>query len=62
MVAVVTFGDPFRDRALPGVLQSRRKTFCNDGDLICDGLPVVLDPHGTYGAVRPFRFDLSLPF
>ena len=51
IVAVVTFGDPYRSTALPGVLQSRRKTFCNLGDLICTGQPIVLAPHLTYGTV-----------
>jgi len=60
VVAVVTFGDPFRDRALPGVLQSRRKTFCNSGDLICDGLPIVVDAHTTYGSVSIDFSDLAL--
>ncbi|KAF8147586.1 cutinase [Crassisporium funariophilum] len=53
VIAVVTFGDPFRDRALPGVLQSRRKTFCAEGDLICEGQPIVLPPHLSYGADAP---------
>ncbi|KAF8147578.1 cutinase [Crassisporium funariophilum] len=48
--AVVTFGDPFQNRSLPGVLQSRRKTFCNFGDLICSGSPLILAPHLTYGS------------
>ncbi|KAF9014219.1 cutinase [Cyathus striatus] len=51
--AVVTFGDPDRDTALPGVLQSRRDTFCNAGDLICEGEPIVLAPHLTYGTDAP---------
>jgi len=56
VVAVVTFGDPNRDKALPGVLQSRRKTFCNFGDLICEGLPTILAAHLTYGTVcLPFN-------
>ncbi|KAF6760329.1 cutinase [Ephemerocybe angulata] len=52
VVAVVTFGDPYESTALPGVLQSRRKTCCNFGDLICAGLPTILAPHLTYGTVR----------
>ncbi|KAF9561164.1 cutinase [Agrocybe pediades] len=51
--AVVTFGDPYEDTALPGVLESRRKTFCNFGDLICQGLSVILAPHLTYGTDTP---------
>jgi hypothetical protein len=47
----VTFGDPDRDKTLPGVLESRRKTFCATGDLICDGQSIVLPPHLSYGAV-----------
>ncbi|KAH6910699.1 cutinase [Coprinopsis sp. MPI-PUGE-AT-0042] len=44
----VSFGDPYRDTALPGALQNRRRTFCNDGDQICNGLPIITDPHGDY--------------
>ncbi|TFK40467.1 cutinase [Crucibulum laeve] len=51
--AVVTFGDPDRDQALPGVLQGRRKTFCAAGDLICEGQPIILAPHLSYGANTP---------
>ncbi|EAU88250.1 cutinase [Coprinopsis cinerea okayama7 len=50
VTGVVTFGDPYRDDALPGGLDSRRKTYCNFGDLICDGLPTILAPHLTYGS------------
>ncbi|KIM48552.1 carbohydrate esterase family 5 protein [Hebeloma cylindrosporum] len=50
VVAAVTFGDPNRDKALPGVLQGRRKTFCAAGDLICTGSAIVLPPHLSYGA------------
>ncbi|KAJ2919919.1 hypothetical protein MD484_g442, partial [Candolleomyces efflorescens] len=49
IVAVVTFGDPNERTALPGVLQSRRKTFCNFGDLICTGQSIILPAHLTYG-------------
>ncbi|TFK27371.1 cutinase [Coprinopsis marcescibilis] len=49
VTGVVTFGDPYRDTPLPGVLQSRRKTYCNAGDLVCDGLPLILGPHLAYG-------------
>ncbi|PPQ99094.1 hypothetical protein CVT24_009361 [Panaeolus cyanescens] len=51
--AVVTFGDPYEDTALPGVLQSRRKTFCAFGDLICTGQPIILPAHLGYGADAP---------
>jgi hypothetical protein len=47
----VTFGDPDRDKTLPGVLESRRKTFCALGDTICEGLPIVSPPHFSYGVV-----------
>ncbi|EAU82066.1 cutinase [Coprinopsis cinerea okayama7 len=53
VTGVVTFGDPYRDDALPGGLQSRRKTYCNVGDLICAGLPTLLAPHFTYGSDTP---------
>ncbi|PPQ73708.1 hypothetical protein CVT24_007263 [Panaeolus cyanescens] len=53
VVAVVTFGDPNERRALPGVLQSRRRTFCATGDLICSGLSLILPPHLTYGVNAP---------
>lgn len=34
--------------AFPGTLNNNVKTFCNEGDLICDGLPIPLGPHGSY--------------
>jgi cutinase len=51
VAAVVTFGDPYRDQVLPGDLESRRDTFCAEGDLICEGKPIVLPPHFSYGKV-----------
>lgn len=47
IAAIVTFGDPKRDEAFPGTLNSKKLVICNDGDLICDGLPIILDPHGS---------------
>lgn len=52
VVAAVTFGDPDQFDAYPGVINSRKLIFCNVGDLICLGQPVVLAPHLAYGAVR----------
>ena len=49
VAAVVTFGDPYRDRVLPGDLQSRRDTFCAKGDTICDGDQNIHPPHLLYG-------------
>ncbi|KAI5806826.1 triacylglycerol lipase [Peziza echinospora] len=47
IAAIVTFGDPKRDEAFPTALQSKALVICNDGDLICDGLPIILGPHGA---------------
>ena len=49
VAAVVNFGDPYRDRVLPGDLESRRDTFCAQGDVICDGTQIILLPHLLYG-------------
>ncbi|KAJ3570621.1 hypothetical protein NP233_g4284 [Leucocoprinus birnbaumii] len=48
--AAVTFGDPDQNDAYPGVINSRKLIFCNQGDLICLGQPIVLAPHLAYGA------------
>ncbi|KAF9014217.1 cutinase [Cyathus striatus] len=48
VIAVVTFGDPNRDSTLPGILQSRRATYCNKGDLVCYGIPIIVRPHLGY--------------
>ncbi|RPA76775.1 cutinase-domain-containing protein [Ascobolus immersus RN42] len=45
IAAVVTIGDPNRDDALPSALQAKRLTVCNDGDPICDGLPLPIGSH-----------------
>ncbi|PPQ99212.1 hypothetical protein CVT24_009231 [Panaeolus cyanescens] len=52
VTAVVTFGDPRKDVILPGVLQSRRKTFCFHADPICAGQLPILPPY-NYGADTP---------
>ncbi|KAL7272338.1 hypothetical protein RUND412_004858 [Rhizina undulata] len=46
---IVLFGDPDDGKAFPGTLNDTVKTFCHEGDLICDGLPIVLVQHTTYG-------------
>ncbi|KXN90100.1 Cutinase [Leucoagaricus sp. SymC.cos] len=50
VVAAVTFGDPDQRDAYPGVINSRKLIFCNAGDLICLGQPVIFPPHLAYGA------------
>lgn len=52
VAAAVTFGDPDQFDAYPGVINSRKLIFCNTGDLICLGQPIVLAPHLAYGSVR----------
>ncbi|RPA90671.1 cutinase [Choiromyces venosus 120613-1] len=49
IAAIVVFGDPYEGYAFPGTLNNNVKTFCNVGDKICLGLPIVLAPHLTYG-------------
>ncbi|KAI5805042.1 cutinase-domain-containing protein [Geopyxis carbonaria] len=46
--AIVLFGDPNNGDAFPGTLNKNVKTFCHDGDLICDGWPIPTDAHSTY--------------
>ena len=47
IAAIVTFGDPKRDEEFPAALKSKAKVICNSGDLICEGLPIILDAHGA---------------
>ena len=51
VLAVVTFGDPYRNQVLPGVLQSRLDSYCDEGDTICDGSGDlnINPPHLLYG-------------
>ncbi|KIJ33758.1 carbohydrate esterase family 5 protein [Sphaerobolus stellatus SS14] len=48
--AVVMFGDPDNGQALPGVLNSRKITFCATGDIICLGGQIITVFHLGYGA------------
>jgi len=48
IAAIVVFGDPKKGTPFPGSLNNNVKTFCNNGDLICDGLPLPTPEHLTY--------------
>lgn len=50
VAAVVLFGDPEKGRRLGGGLEERGavKTWCNAGDMICQGVPWPLGPHLEY--------------
>lgn len=48
--AVVMFGDPNNDDPVPNTNAADVKTFCNDGDLICDGRAIIRAPHLAYGS------------
>jgi hypothetical protein len=47
--SVVIFGDPDNPKPVQGVDASRTKVICHQGDLICQGQDLVLEPHLTYG-------------
>ncbi|KAH0612086.1 uncharacterized protein H6S33_010138 [Morchella sextelata] len=53
VAAIVLFGDPDNGDAFPGTLNNNVKTFCHDGDYICDGLPIITDQHGNYANDAP---------
>ncbi|KAF8456044.1 cutinase-domain-containing protein [Kalaharituber pfeilii] len=49
----IFFGDPYEGDPLPGVLNNNVLTICNDGDLICDGLPLPIGSHLDYAKTTP---------
>ncbi|KAI5858159.1 cutinase [Tricharina praecox] len=49
VVAIVLFGDPNNGDSW-GDLQSKTKTFCATGDLICAGQSIILAAHLGYGS------------
>lgn len=46
--AVVLFGDPDDGQPVQGIDAGDVSTFCAKGDLICDGIPLVLIAHLSY--------------
>ncbi|KAI5850745.1 cutinase [Tricharina praecox] len=48
IAGIVLFGDPYDGDAFPGTLNNNVRTFCNDDDPICDGLPLPIAGHLTY--------------
>ena len=49
----VFFGDPNKGQSLPGSLNNNILTICNEGDLICDGLPFPIGSHLLYAVTTP---------
>ncbi|KAK5996356.1 Cutin hydrolase [Cladobotryum mycophilum] len=47
--AFVTFGDPYSQKAVAQIDQSKVKIYCHVGDNICVHGPLVLPQHVTYG-------------
>lgn len=45
VAAIVLYGDPKRGDRFPGTLNNNVLTICNDGDLICEGLPLPFGSH-----------------
>lgn len=48
-MAAVLFGDPYRGQPLQAISPDRVITYCFETDLICDGAPIVLPAHLSYG-------------
>ena len=50
---IVLFGDPNYLHPFPEGLKSYVNSICNDGDLICQGLPFPFGPHLEYEKTTP---------
>lgn len=46
--SAVIFGDPDNGQSVGNIPAAKTKIICHDGDLICAGQSVVLQPHLTY--------------
>lgn len=51
--AVVLFGNPNNGKPVPQINPSNVITYCHPDDLICQGQPIVLPTHLTYGLDTP---------
>lgn len=52
--AIVLVGDPKKGQALPSGLQGKQITLCNEGDLICSGLPIPGGQHSSENYIPQF--------
>ncbi|RPB01737.1 cutinase [Choiromyces venosus 120613-1] len=48
VAAIILFEDPYNGGSFPGSLNNNVRTFRAFGDLICEGLPIVLPAHSEY--------------
>lgn len=46
--SAVIFGDPNNGKPVGNVPAAKTKVICHNGDKICDGQALVLQPHLTY--------------
>lgn len=53
IAGIVVFGDPMAGVAFPDTLNNNVLTICNNGDLICDGIPLPTGPHYDYAKTTP---------
>ncbi|EOD44456.1 Cutinase [Neofusicoccum parvum] len=51
--AVTVFGDPMKGQAIKNIDASKVKTFCNDGDQVCNGMFAITQAHLQYGSDTP---------
>ena len=61
IAGLVLFGDPDKNKPIPGITTANTDTICADEDLICDGLPLPGPAHLTYAedAVGAAEFVLG---
>lgn len=51
--AAALFGNPNKGDPVPNINNANVITYCNAGDLICEGKPIVLAPHLNYAKDTP---------
>lgn len=57
VAGVAVFGDPYKDKAIPGLRTDQISTNCATDDPICKGIPIPLGSHLQYASVLTKTVD-----